>query len=814
MDDGRWTMRGTLMSGFMQDVRYALRGLRKAPGFTTVACLTLALGIGANTAMFSVLNTVLLRPLPYPAPDQLAMVWTEMPSQNLREGRSAYRDVQEWRAQSKTLVDVAIYDPMTARLTAPGELERISVFRLSPNLFSLLGVQPLRGRLFTSAEADERRRVAVLSYRFWQSRFGGADNVVGATIELDGIPSEVVGVLPRGFTFSDSDVWEPHTLFPDWESRRTERAGSWLVLGRIRPNVTLDQTQAELSAIARRLDEQRPASEQGRGVSLVPLSLHKVGARTRLALWMLTGAVFCVLLVGVTNITSLSLARSAGRERELALRAALGASRGRVLRQLFTESLTLAVLSGIVGILVARAGLPLIVAFMPANLAPLGEITLDGPTLVWSLVVSLLTGILVGVVPAITTGDWNLRPSLGEGGKNTSAGASARLTRRALVVAEFALAIVLLVGAGLLTRSLINVQRTNPGFSSEHVLSMQLAIPPFDTTSQRADYYRRVLERIEGTSGVAGAAVIGDLFIGGSAEQTVTVEGDARGVSERLRLRRDEISDGFFETLRIPLVRGRPFSSEDGPNAPRAAIVNETMARRLWPGQDAVGKRFKFGPQSADVPWFTVVGVVGDMRRQNLEVDPVAQVFEPVAQNPSRLATLLVRTSIDPLGMAASLRAAIRQVDSRGLIYGTNTVANRLTELQAERRFQTSLLTAFSAAALLLAAIGIYGVFQYSIATRTREIGIRMAVGAERGDIFKMVVGEGLKLSVAGLVLGLMGALWLGRLGSSLLFGVTAADPVTYLAVSLVLTTVAAAGCYFPARRAAHVDPLVALKYE
>ena len=802
------------MSGFMQDVRYALRGLRRAPGFTTVACLTLALGIGANTAMFSVLNAVLLRPLPYPAPEQLVMVWTEVPNQNLREGRSAYRDVEEWRVQSKTLEDVAIYDPMTARLTAPGELERISAVRLSPNLFSLLGAQAFRGRIFTTAEAEERRRVAVLSYRFWQSRFGGADNVIGSTIELDGIPSEVVGVLPASFAFGDADVWEPHTMFPDWDTRRNDRAGSWLVLGRVRPNVTLEQAQAELSAIARRLDEVRPASEQGRGVSLVPLSLQVVGARTRLALWMLTGAVFCVLLVGVTNITSLSLARSAGRERELALRAALGASRARVLRQLFTESLTLAVLAGLAGVLFARASLPLIVSFRPANLRALGEIGLDGPTLIWSLGLSLLTGILVGVVPAITTGDWNLRPSLGEGGKNTSAGTSARLTRRALVVVEFALAIVLLVGAGLLTRSLINVQRTNPGFSAERVLTMQLAIPPFETANQRADYYRQVLERVEGVSGVADAAVIGDLFIGGSPEQTISVEGNTRGASERLRLRRDEISDSFFETLQIPLVRGRPFSSQDGPNAPRAAIVNETMAHRLWPGQDAVGKRFKFGPQSGDAPWFTVVGVVGDMRRQSLEVDPVAQMFEPVAQNPSRLATLLIRTSIDPLSMAASLRAAIRQVDSRGLIYGTNTVANRLSQLQEERRFQTSLLMAFSAAALLLAAIGIYGVFQYSIATRTREIGIRMAVGAERGDIFKMIVGEGLKLSVGGLVLGLMGALWLGHLGSSLLFGVTSADPITYLVVSLVLTAVATAGCYFPARRAAHVDPLVALKYE
>jgi putative ABC transport system permease protein len=385
--------------------------------------------------------------------------------------------------------------------------------------------------------------------------------------------------------------------------------------------------------------------------------------------------------------------------------------------------------------------------------------------------------------------------------------------RRALVVAEFALAIVLLVGAGLLTRSLINVQRTDPGFGSERVLTMNLAIPPFETTAERADYYRLVLERVGGVAGVESASVIGELFIGGSAEQTITVEGDSRG-SQRLRVRRDEISDGFFETLRVPFVRGRAFSSEHGANAPPAAIVNETMAQRLWAGQDPVGKRFKFGPQASNAPWFTVVGVVGDMRRQSPEMEPGPQMFEPVAQNPSRLAVLVVRTSVEPLGMAAALRAAIRQVDNRGLVYGTSTVASRLAMLQAERRFQTSLLMAFSAAGLLLAAIGIYGMFQYSIATRTREIGIRMAVGAERGDIFKMIVGEGLKLSVAGLMLGLVGALALGHLGSSLLFGVTSADPITYLIVSVVLTAVAVAGCYFPARRAAHVDPLVALKCE
>ena len=802
------------MNGYLQDVRYAFRGLRRNPGFTAVAVLTLALGIGANTAMFSVLNAVLLRPLPYPHPEELAMFWTERPNQALREGRSAYRDVEEWRLQSKTLAEVGVFDGATVRLTAPGELARISTVRLSPNIFTMLGAEAIRGRVFSNEEADERRRVVVLSYSFWQLRLGGTENVVGSTIELDGIPSEVVGVLPASFRFPGGDVWEPHTLIPGWEALRGPRGdASWNVLGRVRSDVTLAQTQVELGAIARRLDEQRPASDQGRGVSVVPLSEQFVGARSRLALWMLTGAVFCVLLIGVTNITNLSLARSAGREREFALRSALGASQGRVLRQLFTESLTLGLLSGLAGLLVARAAIPIIMAFKPADLVSMGNVGLDAPTLFWSLGLSLLSGVLVGVLPVITAGRSNLRASLHEAGKNTSAGASARLTRRALVVSEFALAIVLLIGAGLMTRSLLNVQRIDPGFSGERVLSMQLALPPIDTTVQRAAYYQQVLEHIGAVPGVERASVIGDLFIGGTPEETVTVEGAVRG-SERLRLRRDEISRDFFATLQIPLLRGRLFSSEDGPNAPRAAILNETMAQRLWPGQDAVGQRFKMAPQTSEAPWFTVVGIVGDMRRQGLENDPVAQMFEPVAQNPSRLATLLVRTSIDPIGMAGTLRSAILQVDKRGLVYSVSTVAARLNEFQAERRFQSSLLMAFSAVALLLAAIGIYGVVQYSIATRTREIGIRMAVGAERNDIFTMILSEGLKLSGAGLVLGILGALGLAHFGSSLLFGVRPWNPATYVIVSLLLTAVATAGCFFPARRAAGVDPLVALKYE
>lgn len=804
------------MSSFGQDFRYALRGLRKSPGFTVVAVLTLALGIGANTAMFTVLNAVLLRPLPYPAPEQLAMLWTEMPTQNLREGRSAYRDVDEWRVQSKSFVDMAVFDPISVRLTAPGDPERISVVRVSPNYFTLLGIQPLRGRIFSTEEAEHRQRVAVVSHTFWQSRLGGTDAAVGATIEIDGLTSEVVGILPPDFRFArgEADVWEPHTMFPDWERLRIAGGGSWMVLGRMRPGVTMQQAQTELSAIARRLDEQRPAPEQGRGISAMPLSLYVVGPQSRLALWMLTGAVFCVLLIGVANITNLSLARSAGREREIAIRSVLGASRGRVFRQLLTESLALALLSGLVGLVVARMAIPPIMALKPANLPSPDGIGLDARMFGWTLGISVLAGILVGLVPAITTGRRNLRPVLHDGGRGTSAGASARLTRRALVVAEFALAIVLLVGAGLLTRSLLSVQRVDPGFSSERVLSMQLGLPESQASGQRAAYYQQVLEQVEAVGGVEGAGIIGDLFVGGSPEQTIAVEGGTATTPARLRLRRDEVSSGLFATLRMPLLRGRFFSAEDGPDSARVAIVNDTMARRLWPGQDPVGKRFKLGPQASTGPWFTVVGVVGDARRQSLEIEPGAQMFEPLAQNPSRLETLLIRTSIDPASMVGTLQAAIRRVDRQATPYGVANLTTQLYRFQAERRFQTSLLMTFSLVALLLAAIGIYGVIQYSTATRTREIGVRIAVGAQRGDIFKMIVGEGLTLSLAGLALGLVGALWLGHVGSSLLFGVTATDPLTYVGVSLVLTTVAIAGCYFPARRAARIDPLMALRYE
>ncbi len=795
-----------------RDVRYALRTLRKSPTFTMTAAATLALAIGATTTMFSVLNAVLLRPLPYRAPEQLAMLWTEDPTQNLHEGRSALWDVEQWLTQTQSFADMATFDSVATTLTAAEGTEQIVGASTSPNLLSLLGVQPVRGRNFSSEETEEQKRLVLISHRFWQARFGGSDDAIGATLVLNGLPSQIIGILPADFQIATlgADVWEPHT------TRRSVRGGqTWFVVGRLRPTVTFDQARTEMSAIARRLNDQLPAAERRQGIGVVPLSLYMVGPRSRLALWMLGGAVLCVFVIAAANVTSLSLARNTARAREMAVRGALGASAGRIVRQLLTESVVLGALSGLIGTLLASVGIDLIRAFGPGNLPRLKDVSLDLRVLGLALAMSLLAGILVGLAPAMTAMRRDLRPSGEEGGRSVSGGASSRRIRRALVVAEFALAIVLLVGAGLLVRSWWYVTNTDPGFGPERVLVMNVTAPPtLGVPAQRTDLYDRVLEQIQAVPGVESAGIIDDLFTGNPREQALTVERDAGAVFERLVFTRDEVSADFFRTLGTPLLRGRVFSIGDRPEAPRVAIINDALARRSWPGQDPVGRRFKFGPQDSDGPWYTVVGVVGNMRRQGLEREALPQMFVSLAQNPaSRNVDLFIRTSSDdPLSMAGALRAAVGRVEKNAAISGVAPLEQQLGTYLTQRRFQTSLLSGFSVVALLMAAVGIYGLIRYSVATRTQEIGLRMALGADAGHIFRTIIGEGLTLSLTGVALGLVGAWWLGRAGSSLLSGVTASDPLTFTTVSLLLTAVATAACYFPARRAMAVDPIVALR--
>ena len=810
-DGGRW------LEELGRDIRFAARTLRKNPAFAMTAGATLALAIGASTAMFSVLNAVVFRPLPYRSAEQLVMLWTEDPTQNLREGRSALGDVEQWRTQSRTFADMATFDAMSMTLSGAEGAEQIVGGSISPNLLSLLGVQPAHGRSFSTEEAEQRQRLVLISHPFWQARFGGSKDAVGATIVLNGVPSQIIGILPAGFQIArlDADVWEPHATSVDRRNSQSGPGGTtWFVVGRLRPTATFEQAQAEMSSIARRLNDQLPVAERNRGISAVPLSLYLVGPESRLALWMLGGAVFFVFLIAAANVTSLSLARSVARAREMAVRAALGASAGRIVRQLLAESVLLAAASGLIGALLALAGIRLVRAFGPATLPRLNEIALDLRALGWALAISLLAGILVGLVPAIATLRRDLRPSGEESGRSVSGRVATRRIRRALVVTEFALAIVLLVGAGLLVRSWWYVTSIDPGFRPERVLVMELSTPTtVSVPAQRSDLYHRVLQQIQAVPGVENAGIIGDLFIANSRDQVVTIERDDGTVSERLRLRGDEVSADFFKAMGTPLLRGRFLSVGDGPNAPPVAIINDAMARRSWPGHDPVGRRFRLGPPDSDRPWYTVVGVVTDMRRQGMEREADPQMFVSLAQNPPRSVDILIQTSSDdPLVMAGAIRAAVRGVEKNAPIYGVAPLERQLGTYLSQRRFQTSLLTGFSIVALLMAAVGIYGLIQYSVATRTQEIGLRQVIGAQAGDIFRMIMGEALMLSLTGLALGLVGAWWLGRAGSSVLFGVTASDPLTFTTVSLLLMAVAIAASYLPARRAMTVNPIVALR--
>jgi putative ABC transport system permease protein len=799
-----------------RDVRHAFRSLRRSPVFSTVALLTLALAIGSNTTLFSIVNAVLLRPLPYQSPDRLAMLWTEDPSQNLREGRSACWDVELWRSQNQTFTDMAVFDGVSTTLTTADGAEQIGGGSISPNLLPLLGVQPVQGRIWTSEEAEQQQPLVLISHDFWQTRYGGSNDAVGATIVLGGRPFRIIGVLPAGFRIAtfDADVFR---MSQEWETRHSVRGGNmWFVVGRLRPTVTFERAQADMSALAGRLNDQLPAAQKNRGITVVPLSLFVVGPQLRLALWMLGGAVFCVFLIAAANVTSLSLVRSIGRAREMAVRAAVGAGAGRIARQLLTESVVLAALSGLIGTVLALVGIRLIRVFGPRDLPRLNEISLDFHVLGWALVISVLAGILVGVAPTIATLRRNLRSSAEEGGRSIAGGAAARTIRRALIVAEFALAIVLLVSAGLLIRSWWHVNSIDPGFRPERVLVMEITSPTsFNNAAQRTVLYHQVLEHIQAVPGVQNAGIIGDLLIDNNREQLFTVERLDGTISQRLRLRRDEVSADFFKAIGTPLLRGRFFSTADGPDAPRVAIINDAMARQSWPAQDPVGRRFKFGPHDSDTPWYTVVGVVGNMRRQGLEREAVPQMFDSLAQNPPRSVDVLIQTSSDdPLAMAGELRTAVRGVQKNVPIYGVAPLQQQFGAYLAQRRFQTWLMTGFSFVALLMAAIGIYGLIHYSVATRTREIAIRLAVGGRPGSIFRLIVREGLQLTVCGLLLGLIGALSVGRVGSSLLVGVTATDPLTFTTVSLLLIAVAAAACYFPARRAMNVEPIVALRHE
>jgi predicted permease len=815
--DALWLQPKRLEEEMFQDLQVGMRMLIKHPGFTAIAVLTLALGIGANVTIFSVINSVLLRPLPYRASERLVFLWSEAPSQNIKETSSAYANISDWREQNRSFEDLAILDPTSVTLTGVTEPEQVESVRASANLFPLLGLTPLFGRTFTSDEVEQKARVVVISHGLWQRRFGASPGVLGQTLEIDGVSSQVIGVMPERIQFPErnTQLWEPNTLFSNWETQRTQRgAGEWRVIGRLKPRVSLPQAQSEMDAIAQRLQQAYPGSNKGLGVNLVSFNIQLTGRDVRLALYILFGAVICVLLIACTNVASLMLARGIAREREIAIRMALGAGRMRLIRQLLTESSLLSLLAGVVGLLIAMAGIKALISFSPPNIPHLDSVGIDANVLAFTLGVSIMTGLIFGLAPALKISQSHPGEALKEG--RTTSGGGRRL-RGLLVITEFGLAVLLLSGAGLLVRSFLHIQSVDPGFNPERILVVNIAPALNSTSDQSRVLYQQVRERIAALPGVEAAGLGEEIFITGNPGGLLTVEKRASTDSSeqtRIPYRRDAIGEGFFQTLRVPLRAGRFFNAQDNQGSVPVTIVNETMARRFWPGEDAPGKRFKLGPEQSANPWLTVVGVVGDMRRQSMERQPIAQIFMPHLQRPERRMNLLIRTTGSPTQLAAAVRNEIRSIDKTVLIYGISTLEGLLARAVANRSFQTWLLTLFSAVALLLAAVGIYGLIHQSVILRNREIGTRIALGARPRDILRLIIGQGMRLAFCGIGVGWLAAFALMRVLTGLLYGVTATDPMTFIVAPSLLLLVALLASYLPARRATRVDPMLALRNE
>jgi putative ABC transport system permease protein len=811
--------RMNVFGDFWQDLRYGLRTLVKNPGFTAVAVIALALGIGANSAIFSVVNTVLLRPLPYKDPERLVMVWEDNTRHGYPRDTPAAGNYIDWRDQSQVFESMAAMTDQSFNLTGAGDPEKIEGERVSANLFSLLGVEPQLGRAF-SPEEDQpgRSHVIIISHGLWQRRFGSDMKITGKPLTLNGESYEVIGVMPPDFHFPsrDAEMWVPIAFTSEEAANR--RRHYLQVVARMKPGVTLEQARAEMTAIATRLQQQYPNSNTNLGATVT--SLHDyVAGNIKPALLVLLGAVGFVLLVACANVANLLLARAAVRQKEIAIRVALGASRFRLLRQFLTESILLAALGGGLGLLLSLWGVSLLQAFIPENISQVKAVTVDGKVLLFTLLVSLLTGLIFGLAPATQASNFNLNETLKEGGRDSSAGNRGARIRGLLVVAEVAVSLLLLIGAGLLINSFLRLRHVDPGFRTDNLLTMKVVLPKtkYPDPARRAAFYTELLRRVEALPGVKSAAVTTNLPLYRQGNSiSIAIEGRPEpppGQEPTVVTR--VVSPHYFQTMGIQLLQGRELGAEDRQDSPAAVVISETMAHKFWPGEDAMGKRISAGkPQSPD-DWIRVVGVVKDVRQFELDADPKPQMYFSYEQagffEPN---DLVVSTSVEPLSLAATVRKAVWEIDKDQPVSDIRTMEAILADSIARQRFSMLLFGIFAALALVLAAVGIYGVMSYSVAQRTREIGLRMALGAQRSDVLKMVVGQGLKLVLIGVVFGLAAAFILTRLMSSLLFGVSATDPVTFITISLVLVGVAVLSSFIPAHRATKVDPMVALRAE
>jgi putative ABC transport system permease protein len=810
-------------------MRYAFRVLRKNPGFTLAAVLTLALGIGANTAIFSVLNAMLLRALPYRDPQHVVMVWEANPALDslvAERVQTCLQNFLEWREQNRVFESLEFFRYSGVNLSGGDKPERVIAAPISPGFFDLLGVNGMRGRTFTAEDSEPgKNRVVVLSDSLYKRRFGADPKIVGQTIAMNGANYTVVGVLPPQFhlpSFREGmeefkpEVWIPANL--DRTQKQDDLTERRLyVLGRLKRGVTLGQARADMALIGKRLEEKYPQLDRSWGTSVFPLSAEDMGSAMRRTLLVLQCAVVFVLLIACANVVNLQLTRAAAREKEMAVRMALGAGRPRIVRQMLGESLLLSALGGCAGILLAYWAIGGMVALAPSDIHRLDDLRLDGSVLAFTLAITGLTGLLFGLAPAMFSARQDPNDALRKGGRSGEGGVSARI-RRGLVVAEVALSLILLAGAGLMIRSLRSLIQVSPGFQAGRLLTMMIDLRPerYASLAQGGAFAGQLLERVAQLPGVRAAALVNDLPMQRIQMQAFRVEGQpvpAPGQTPVADYR--AVSETYFQTMGTPIVAGRGFTRADTEKQnPTELIVNESLARKLWPHGNPLGQVLHSTSDNGPNAWRrVVVGVVADTRQLGLDSLPRTEMFAPLRQQFPSFA-LVVRTAGDPMRMASAVTAQVWALDKDQPVHDVQTMDHIVDDSISQRRFNMLLLAVFAGTALALAAVGIYGVLAYSVSRRTQEIGIRMALGAQTRDVLRLVGREGFVLVLAGIGLGLVGALMLTRLMSSLLFGVGPTDAVTFAAVPAVLAAVALAACYLPARRAARVEPTVALRYE
>ncbi len=809
------------MKSFRQDLKYSTRALLKTPVFAITAIITLALGIGANTAIFSVVHAVLLQSLPYNEAENLVVVWGVTRGNDNKRSQVSFTDVADFRTQNSVFEDIANFTSWRPILSGAGESERVSAMQVGDGYFKVMKAEALLGRTFTPEEQqDGKDFVVVLGYGLWQRRFGGDQNIVGKTIELNKRAYTIVGVMPQSFqSLPTTLVNETAELYrPVAEAYdNTQRDAQHLrAIARLKQGVTLEQAQVELTTIAQRLEQSYPDTNTGHGVNLVTLTEDTIGGLRRV-LFILFGAVVFVLLIACANVANLLLTRAVTRQKELAIRAALGASRGRLIRQLLTESLLLSLSGGLVGALLAWWGVGLLETLGTQIFPPLAQVKVNLTVLLFTIFVSLITGFVFGLIPALQMSQLNVNQTLKESGRTTSL--SRHRLHSGLVIAEIALSLILLVCAGLLIKTIMSLQNVNPGFNSENLLTMQIGLPfaKYPEEKQRTEFFRQLDERIKAIPGVESAGFTSVLPLSKNFDRRgLYVESKPVPTGQEPSADMYIVTPDFINMMQIRLLNGRLLTAQDKSDSQLVVLINEKMAGRLWNNEDPINKRISLSGGTPDTPprWRTVVGVVNDIKQYGLDKDVPMQFYVPQEQFGAGFMSLVVRTKNDPTSLTASIRNEIFAYDKEQPAYDIKTMNQLIDDRMSLRRFTMFLLGLFATIALLLATVGIYGVISYAVTQRQHEIGVRMALGAQRSDILRMVVGQGLKLVLIGIGIGLIAVFALTRLLKSLLFDVSPRDPLTFVLISLLLMFVALIACYVPARRATKTDPIVALRYE